>query len=45
MAAIVAGLAYLGALLGLPTVDRAVADADLRGFVEALLRELDKLAA
>lgn len=32
-------LAYLGALLGLPTVDRAVADADLRCFVEALLRE------
>ncbi|MFO1328173.1 MAG: mannitol dehydrogenase family protein [Rubrivivax sp.] len=31
-------LAYIGALLGLPTVDRAVADADLRGFADALLR-------
>lgn len=32
-------LAYLGSLLGLPTVDRAIADPDLRRFVEALLRE------
>ena len=32
-------LAYLGSLLGLPTVDRAVADPALRGFADALLRD------
>lgn len=32
-------LAYLGALRGLPTVDRAVADPALRGFADALLRD------
>ena len=32
-------LAYLGALLGLPTVDRAVADPELHAFVDALMRE------
>lgn len=32
-------LAYLGTLLGLTTVDRAVADPALRGFADALLRD------
>lgn len=32
-------LAYLGALAGLRTVDQAVADPALRGFVDALMRE------
>lgn len=32
-------LAYMGSLLGLPTVDRAVADPTLRAFADALLRD------
>ena len=32
-------LAYLGSLMGLPTVDRAVADPALQAFADALLRD------
>ena len=32
-------LAYLGAMAGLPTVDRAIADPTLRHFVDSMLRD------